>query len=222
MPALAPPLASQSFRPVVPPKTLTDDTPVSIVFRGGPAIVDKWDGQDVYLPLDANQNRLAGDELWASRYYEAVQIDGVPWAVAKHIRSRAIVPGTRDPRDTSSRKAVYQIAILKTPNGLEQDKASDCEPLSEVYLKKFEDCAEGIDRSVFLDSRKHAKTLDTMASISHVGNVEETLNAAPTTEDLTPDPDHEALKTIRQDQLAYEGAGGHDASDTRRANRGRR
>lgn len=206
-------LAQQTYRPVQTPKALEPKTPVDLVFRGGPAIVDKWDGEDIIIPGDAKANAAARVPYWQSLHYEAVVIKDVPWDTAQHLRSRAIVPGTRDP--FHSKKAVYQVAILKTPNGQSEDKPELCEPLTDAELEKFETAAEGIDRSVFLDSRKKATTLDTMGSISHVGNVSEILEAPPTDEDLAPAADHEGLGEIRRAEIAAEGEG-QQVSRTRR------
>lgn len=213
-------LAEQTYRRAQAPKTLVDTSPCTIVFRGGPAVVDKWDGEDIILPAEAKEAAAAQIPGWQSRDYEPCQITNVPWAVVQHVRNRAIVPGTRDPFQVG--KATYRIGVLSTPTGQFVDKPELCAPLTDAQLAKFADAPEGIDRSVFLDSRRTGTTLDTMASISHVGNVGETLDAKPDADDLEPAADHEALKTIRTEAGAYEGAGGADASDTRRINRGRR
>lgn len=205
------PIARQSFSAVVPERTLNDQSPTTIVFRGGPPIVDKFDGQDIFLPAEANEARLAGDADWDRRYYPAVEIENVPWAAASHIRSRAIVPGTRDPHN-GGRKASYRIGILKTVTGTMQDPPDRCLPFTAEQLKHFQ-MPEGLDRNAFEDSRRNVATLDTTASISHVGNIHEQLEAEPDAATLAPPADHEGLKEVHAATSGYDG---DDASRNRR------
>lgn len=204
-------VARQTFRQVQPPKTLEPKTPVRIVFRGGPPIVDKFDGQDIILPLEANEARLAGDPNWHRRFYEAVEIEGIEWQQAKHLKDRAIVPGTRNPYD--GKKASYRLGISWTPTGQFVDKPEFCAPFTDAQLAHF-DLPEGLDRKAFQDSRASVATLDTMSSISHVGNIHQTLNARPDDDDVAADGT-EALRAIAGS--ASEGAAaGVESSRTRR------
>jgi hypothetical protein len=208
------PIARQSFAAVTQQRVLNDQSPVTIVFRGGPPIVDKFDGMDIILPAEAKEARRSGtDPHWARRYYPPCVIENVPYAAAAHIRSRAIVPGTRDPHN-GGRKASYQIAIQSTPTGTMQDRPEYCEPFTDEQLEFFK-LPEGLNRQAFEDSRRDVKTLDTTASISHVGNIHEQLEAEPDAATLAPPADHEGLKEI------HAGAAGYDGDDASRTRRGR-
>jgi hypothetical protein len=203
-------IAQQTFHVVTPQKSLGPESPVTIVFRGGPPIVDKWDGQDIVIPEDARQAKRAHVRGWDKRHYPAAEVQGVPWAVASHVKSRAIVPGTRNPHDGT--KALRRIGILSTPTGQFQDTDERCRPFTEEELSWF-DNPEGLDRTQFEDGRSKVETLSTMASISHVGNVSETLNAEPDEADLAPTG--EGTRDVQQ------AAAGYDGTDASRVRRGR-
>jgi hypothetical protein len=206
------PIARQSFAAVTPKRVLTDETPVTIVFRGGPPIVDKFDGQDIILPAEAKEARREGtDPHWARRYYPACVIENIPYAAAMHIRERAIVPGSRDPHN-GGKKASYRIGIQSTPTGTMQDRPEYCQPFTDEQLAMFQ-LPEGLNRQGFEDSRRDVVTLDTTASISHVGNVHQQLDAQPDADDLAPPADHEGLKEAHAATAGYQG---DDASRNRK------
>lgn len=192
-------MKQQTFRAVVPPSTLTPETPVKVVFRGGPPIVDKFDGQDVIIPADANEARLAGVEDWASMFYAACEVHGIPWAVATHIKDRSIVPGTRDPHN--AKKASKRIGILWTPTGQYVDKPELCEPFTVEQLKHF-GLNEGLDRTgLAYEGGDAVVTIATTAALRGVGDVHQRLTESHADIDLTPGAD---LSQVAADTAAGE------------------
>ncbi len=200
-------IAQPPFHVVTPQKTLAPETPVTIVFRGGPPIIDKWDGQDIVIPEEARQAKQARVRGWDRRHYPAAEVQGVPWAIAQHVRTRAIVPGTRNPHDGN--KALRRIGIVSTPTGQFVDTDARCQPFTAEELGYF-DNPEGLDRTQFADERSKVTTLNTQASISHVGNVSDQLSAEPTEDELAP-----TGEATREAHAAASGFDG-DASRNRR------
>jgi hypothetical protein len=199
-------IAQQTYRAAAPQTKLTPESPTDIAFRGGPPIVDKFDGERIVLPHEARQAELAGDPHWSIRHYPPVEVIGVPWGVALHLKERSIVPGTRDPYN-GGKKALRRIGILRTVSGVYQDKPEACAPFTVEQLALF-NTPEGLDRTAFLDARKDVTVLDTIASISHVGNVEQTLAEKPAKGEMAPTGDPIGIREAQAAEREHESHGG--------------
>lgn len=106
-------------------KALNPDTPVVIINRGNTAVCDRYDGEPWEVPPGH----------WT-----------VPYAVAKHLQNRAVVPGSRDP--VSGRQSSF-IGIV----GL--DSADRCRPFTPEQMKRFGLAVDAIDPA----ARSEAVTL---------------------------------------------------------------
>ncbi len=181
---------------------LTPDSEVVILFKGGPAIVDKWDSKDYIvppLPRGPDKEPLCSLEEWQQRRHAAAHFR-VKYAVALHLRDRNIVPGTRNPHNGM---AISQIAIVQTPNGKGLDPENRTKPFTDEQMKQF-GWPEGLDRTLFEDSRKDVVLVETERAVANAYargvDVDGVLDAPPD-EDATAPPDaHEGLAELQRDQ----------------------
>lgn len=188
------------LRPAQASSELTPDSIVTILFRGGPPIADKFNSQDYIIPpiarTDAGQPMMTVQE-W-QEHSQPAQYFKIPYGVATHLRERNIVPGSRNPHNG---KAASQLAIVLTPNGKFCDPPERQAPFTEEQLKRWgcpESPTEGIDRTLFEDNRKNVRVVDTtdavMAAYRGGTNVESTLSADPEEGATAPPEDHEGLR----------------------------
>lgn len=198
--------------PVAASKKLGPESIVTIVFRGGPPIVDKFDGRDYVVPP-----LPAGIELWEWRevMHEPAQFQ-VEYQVAAHLQTRAVVPGSRNPH---TGKTSSQLGIL------EVDRADRCEPFTREQLEQF-GLAEAIDRTAAeIPSMRKVQVISTTEAVSAAmaagQNIEERLDDAPGAEVTAPPAQHEGLAELQRDQAEFEAAGGK-ASRTTPSRGGRR
>jgi hypothetical protein len=202
-----PPLANLSPRltPVSLSKALEPLSIVTLVFRGGPPVVDKFDGRDYIvppLPADVNlwdwQEQMHPPSTWQVEYQ-----------VAAHLQTRAVVPGSRNPH---SGKTASQIGIL------EVDRPDRVEPFTDEELKQF-GLAEAIDRrAAELPSMRDVKVIPTTQAVAAAmaagQNIDERLDEAPG-EDITATPaHHEGLAELRKDEADFRAAGGQASRTT--------
>ncbi len=213
-PANQPPIIDAE--PLVPEQVsneLKPETEVVILFKGGPPIVDKWDSKDYVvppIPRDVNGQHVCTLEQWRERSHPAAHFR-VAYGVAQHLRDRNIVPGTRNPH---TGKAHSQIAIVQTPNGKGLDPPQRAQPFTAEQKKQF-GFPEGIDRSMFEDSRKDVRVVQTesalAAAYANGVDVDGVLDATPDPDAIAPPAAHEGLADVVQDERAI----GGQASRTR-------
>jgi hypothetical protein len=209
-----PPLANLSPRltPVSSTKTLEPLSIVTLVFRGGPPVVDKFDGRDYIVPpLPADVNLWD----WQARFHEPSTWQ-VEYQVAAHLQTRAVVPGSRNPH---SGKTSSQIGIL------EVDRPDRVEPFTDEELQQF-GLAEAIDRrAAELPSMRDVKVIPTSQAIASAmaagQNIDERLDEEPGTDVTAPPAHHEGLAELRKDEADFRAAGGQ-ASRTTPSKGGRR
>jgi hypothetical protein len=204
--------ASPLLSPVAAAKKLGPESIVTLVFRGGPPIVDKFDGFDYIVPP-----LPTGIELyeWREITHEASTYQ-VEFQVAAHLKTRAVVPGSRNPH---TGKTASQIGII------EVDDARLCEPFTPEQLQQF-GMAEAIDRSAAeLPSMRKVQVIDTTQAIAAAmaagQNVEERLDEEPGESITAPPAHHEGLAQLQRDQAEFEASGGK-ASRTTPSRGGRR
>lgn len=126
-----------AIRPQQQPNILGPDTEVTVIFRGGPPIVDMYDSRDYVVPEKPDGLDLVDYRAqWCDPAYFTM-----PYAIALHLQERSIVPGTRNP--TNFRIASSQLGILNV------DPPDRCQPFTPDQLKRFGGTyKEGIDRSL--------------------------------------------------------------------------
>lgn len=155
-----PPIQADSWQTTPGSNELTPETIVTVLFRGGPQIRDKWDGIDHVVPPNDKlpAGHKPGDLLPAC-------VGTMPYALAKHLRQRAIVPGTKSPHPEHGGKAISQLAILDAQFRL--DKRENCEPLPDDLLARFGKGIEAIDRSQYESaSLRDVRMVDPRAALT--------------------------------------------------------
>lgn len=133
---------ARAIRPQQQPNTLGPDTEVTVLFRGGPPIIDMWDSLDWVIPPRPEGVELLEDYRghWCEPEYFTM-----PYAVAQHLQQRAVVPGTRNPTDPQ--QIASQLAILNI------DPPARCQPFTREQLERFGGAfKEGLDRSLIPDA----------------------------------------------------------------------
>ena len=204
------------LRPAQESNELKPDSIVTIMFRGGPPVVDKYDSRDYVVPPIPRRNGepIMTVQAWQEKSQPAGYFK-VRFDVAEHLRNRAIVPGTRNPH---TGKAISQIAIVLTPNGKMCDPEQRQTPFTAEQLQQW-GCPEGLDRSMFEDGRKNVTVIPTesalMAAYRNGTSVDGVLSAEHDPEVTAPPADHEGLREAAADERAAAGAGVR-ASTTRR------
>jgi hypothetical protein len=199
-PANMPPISDAE--PLVPEQVsneLKPETEIVILFKGGPPIVDKWDSKDYVvppIPRHPDGRHVCSLEEWQKQSHPAAHFR-VAYGVALHLRERNIVPGTRNPHNG---KAVSQIAIVQTPNGKGLDPENRAQPFTDEQKKQF-GWPEGLDRSMFEDSRKNVTVLSTEEAAAQAYargvDVEEVLETEHGRDVTAPPADHEGLRELR-------------------------
>jgi hypothetical protein len=198
---ISPDVDAPAVRALQQSNELTPETPVKVIFRGGPPVHDMWDSKDYTVPPVAEGFTL--DEWRAQTHPPSFWT--LPYEVATHLQARAIVPGTRNPHDF--KKAVSQIGI---PN---IDREDRCTPFTLADLKKF-GYREGIDRTQFADGRRDVTFVDTADALKNtLVDTEQILDAPPDADTIAPPSDHEGLRDVRG---AEQDSGVQGASRTRR------
>lgn len=126
-----------AIRPQQIANVLGPDTVVTVIFRGGPPIVDMYDSRDYVVPEKPEGVDLVDYRgQWCDPSYFTM-----PYAIALHLQERSIVPGTRNP--TNFRIASSQLGILNV------DPPERCQPFTPDQLERFGGTyKEGIDRSL--------------------------------------------------------------------------
>jgi hypothetical protein len=204
--------AAPLLSPVAATKKLGPESIVTLIFRGGPPIVDKFDGRDYIVPPLPE-----GVALWEwqemTHEPSAWQVE---YQVAAHLQTRAVVPGSRNPH---TGKTASQLGIV------EVDRPDRVEPFTLQELKKF-GLAEAIDREAAeLPSMRNVQVIDTRDAVSAAlaagQNIEERLDEAPGADVTAPPAQHEGLAELQRDQADFEAAGGK-ASRTTPSRGGRR
>lgn len=204
--------AAPLLSPVTAAKKLEPTSIVTLIFRGGPPIVDKFDGRDYIVPpLPADVPLWEWQE--ATHEASAWQVE---FQVAAHLQTRAVVPGSRNPH---TGKTESQLGII------EVDRPDRCEPFTAEELKKF-GLAEAIDRSAAeLPSMRNVQVISTTQAVAAAmaagQNIDERLDEEPGAEITAPPAHHEGLAELRRDQADFEAAGGK-ASRTTPSRGGRR
>jgi hypothetical protein len=204
--------ASPMLAPVAAQKKLGPESIVTLVFRGGPPIVDKFDGRDYIVPpMPADVQPWEWQEITHTASHWQVE-----YQVAAHLQARAIVPGSRNPH---TGKTASQIGIL------EVDPSERCEPFTPEQLQAF-GLAEAIDRSAAeLPSMRNVQVISTTQAVSAAlaagQNIDERLDEEPGADVKAPPTHHEGLAELQRDQAEFE-AGGGKASRTTPSRGGRR
>ncbi len=191
--------------PLVPEQVsneLTPDSEVVILFKGGPPVMDKWDSKDYIvppIPRGRDKQPICSLEDWRKHSHPAAHFR-VKYAVALHLRERNIVPGTRNPHNGM---AISQIAIVQTPNGKGLDPENRTKPFSPEQIKQF-DWPEGLDRTLFEDSRKDVVIVETERAVANAYargvDVDGVLDAEPDEDATAPPAAHEGLAELRRDE----------------------
>lgn len=176
-------------------QVLDPTTPVVIVHRGGPDIVEKFDGREYVVP--------------AGRWT-------LPYGVAMHLKTRAIVPGSRNPH---TGKTASRIGIVATTYGKPVDPPEKCRLFTADELAKFGDTVEALDRSVIESPggrrMELVGTTDVIASVqAHGIDVDGKLDAGIDPAALAPTP--AGQNSILQQASADAIAGGGDPIGRRR------
>lgn len=197
---------------VAAPRKLEPTSIVTLVFRGGPPVVDKFDARDYIVPPLPE-----GVALWEwqemTHEPSAWQVE---YQVAVHLQTRAVVPGSRNPH---TGKTASQLGIV------EVDRPDRVEPFTPEELQKF-GLAEAIDREAAeLPSMRKVQVIDTRdavaASLAAGQNIDEVLDEKPGADVTAPPTHHEGLEQLQRDQAEFEAAGGK-ASRTTPSRRGHR
>lgn len=124
--------------PSVLPTAITPDSLVVVGHRGGPALLEMFDGIKWDIP-----SRSERDEEFL-----------MPYGVALLLRRRAVVPGSRDPHSGRAGAPLKQKSYLyirpftqdgrKVPEG---DRMEDCRPFTAAELARYGVAGEAIARS---------------------------------------------------------------------------
>lgn len=204
--------AAPRLSPVAATKKLEPESIVTLVFRGGPPVVDKFDGRDYIVPPLPPDVPLWA---WQEMTHDAAAFQ-VEYQVAAHLQTRAIVPGSRNPH---TGKTASQLGIV------EVDRPDRVEPFTPEELKKF-GLAEALDREAAeLPSMRNVQVIDTREAVSAAlaagQNIEERLDEAPGADVTATPAHHEGLADLHRDQAEFEAAGGK-ASRTTPSKGGRR
>lgn len=205
--------AAPRLEAVVQSKKLSPTSTVTLVFRGGPPVIDKFDGRDFIVPPLPPGVPL---HEWRAQHQPASRWQ-VEYQVAAHLQKRAIVPGSRNPH---TGRILSQLGIE------EIDRPDRLEPFSVEQLKQFGLAREGLDRSqAELPSMREVTVINTTdavsASLAAGQDIDDVLERAPGEEITAPPEDHQGLRDVEADTAAYEASGGQ-ASRTRAARGGRR
>lgn len=162
----------------------TAETRVVVRNRGGGPIVDMYDGYDWKIP-DDGQDYI------------------IPYAVAMHLKSRAVAPGSRNPETNkiTSRLAIVCVADWDEPI----DKPELCEPFTFTELARMAGTEEAIDRSAVASPEgrraKPMKTADALAAVYAKGiNPDaQSLNERKAAAAPVAPEDNEAMREIAED-----------------------